>query len=86
MRKLKMADDAAEPVPRAAESPPAALTGDEKIDDIVAAHSALRLPLMSYGFCTCCSGSLTLRQNAEVRGLPLDVILADLNRELAKDA
>lgn len=62
------------------------LTGDEVLDALVAAHPALRLSLMSYGMCTCCSGSLTLRQNAVVRGLPLGMILDDLNREIAKGA
>ncbi|MFA5896489.1 MAG: hypothetical protein WC985_06240 [Thermoplasmata archaeon] len=85
MRKRKMVGGAAEGSPKLTSST-TALTGDEKIGDLVASHPGLRLPLMSYGFCTCCSGSLTLRQNAEVRGLPLHVILEDLNRELAKSA
>jgi len=85
MRKRKMVGEAAERSPKLTSSA-TALTGDEKIDDLVASHPGLRLPLMSYGLCTCCSGSLTLRQNAEVRGLPLHVILEDLNRELANSA
>ncbi len=58
------------------------LTGDETIDEVLAAHPDLRLPLMGFGLCACCTGTLTLRQNAEVRGLPLDTLLTDLNREL----
>ncbi len=63
-----------------------ALTGEETVDGLVTAHPGLRLTLMSYGLCTCCSGSLTLRQTAAARGIPLGVVLADLERELAKGA
>ncbi len=62
------------------------LTGDETIDEIVAQHPDLRVPMMAYGLCTCCSGSLSLRQTAAARGIPLETILADLDRELAKGA
>ncbi len=65
---------------------PPALSGDETVDGLITAHPGLRLVLMSYGLCTCCSGSLTLRQTAAARGIPLGVILADLERELAKGA
>jgi len=73
--------------PSASSAPPRTpLTGDERVDDLVAAHPELRLPLMSHGSCACCTGGLTLRQNAEVRGLPLAAVLEDLNREIAKGA
>ncbi len=62
------------------------LTGDETVDQVIETHPALRLAMMSYGLCTCCSGGLTLRQTAAARGIPLGVILADLERELAKGA
>lgn len=65
---------------------PPVLTGDESVDGLITDHPGLRLAMMSYGLCTCCSGSLTLRQTAAARGIPLDVILADLDRELAKGA
>lgn len=65
---------------------PPVLSGDETVDGLITDHPGLRLPLMSYGLCTCCSGSLTLRQTAAARGIPLDVVLADLERELAKGA
>ncbi len=66
-------------------SPPI-LTGDETVDEVIEKHPARRLALMSYGLCTCCSGGLTLRQTAAARGIPLGVILADLERELAQGA
>lgn len=62
------------------------LTGDETVDEVMTRHPGLRLAMMSYGLCTCCSGSLTLRQSAAARGIPLEVILADLQQELAKGA
>ncbi len=62
------------------------LTGDETVDEVIQKHPSLRLALMSYGLCTCCSGSLTLRRTAAARGIPLGVILEDLERELAKGA
>lgn len=62
------------------------LTGGETVDGLISEPAGLRLPMMSYGLCTCCSGSLTLRQNAAARGIPLGVILADRQRELAKGA
>lgn len=62
------------------------LTGDETVDQVMTQHPALRLAMMSYGLCTCCSGSLTLRQSAAARGIRLDVILADLQREIANGA
>ncbi len=62
------------------------LTGDETVDEIVAQHPGLRSTLMAFGLCTCCSGGLTLRQNAEAHGVPLRTILADLEDELAKGA
>ncbi len=65
---------------------PPKLTGDETVDGLIGEHPGLRLALMSYGLCTCCSGSLTLRQTAAARGIPLDVVLTDLQRELAKGA
>ncbi len=65
---------------------PPVLTGDETVDDVIQQHPALRLAMMSYGLCTCCSGGLTLRQTAAARGIPLGVILSDLERELAKGA
>jgi hypothetical protein len=65
---------------------PPVLTGNETVDGLILEHPGLRLAMMSYGLCTCCSGSLTLRQTAAARGIPLDVILADLERELAKGA
>jgi len=67
-------------------SVPHVLTGDETVDEVVERHPALRTTMTSYGLCTCCSGGLTLRQNAEARGLPLPAILADLEQELAKGA
>ena len=72
--------------PSMGSSEPTVLTGDETVDEIVTQHPGLRLAMMSYGLCTCCSGSLTLRQTAAARGLPFGVILADLQRELAKGA
>lgn len=73
-------------VPRASMSPyaPPVLTGDETVDEVIENHPCLRLALMSYGLCTCCSGNLTLRATAAARGIPLAVILGDLERELAK--
>lgn len=77
---------------RASAEPPLApstaprLTGDETVDEIITNHPGLRLPMMSYGLCTCCSGSLTLQQTAAARGIPIGVILEDLERELAKGA
>lgn len=65
---------------------PPVLTGDETVDEVIQNHPGLRLAMMSYGLCTCCSGSLTLRQTAAARGIPLGVILEDLERELAKGA
>ncbi len=65
---------------------PPVLTGDETVDEVVEAHPGLRLALMSYGLCTCCSGNLSLRQTAAARGVPLGVVLADLEQELAKGA
>lgn len=65
---------------------PPVLTGDETVDDVIQGHPGLRLAMMSYGLCTCCSGGLTLRQTAAARGIPLGVILSDLERELAKGA
>ena len=65
---------------------PPVLTGDETVDEVIQQHPSLRLALMSYGLCTCCSGGLTLRQTAVARGVPLGVILEDLERELAKGA
>lgn len=65
---------------------PPVLTGDETVDEVIQSHPSLRLPLMSYGLCTCCSGNLTLRQTAAARGIPLDVVLTDLEGELAKGA
>ena len=62
------------------------LTGDETVDSVLTEHPGLQLAMMSYGLCTCCSGSLPLRQTAAARGVPLDVILADLEGELAKGA
>lgn len=62
------------------------LTGDETVDGLVERYPALRLTLMSYGLCTCCSGSLTLRQSAAARGIPLGTVLSDLTAELAKSA
>lgn len=61
-----------------------ALTGEETVDEIVERHPALRPTLIAYGLCTCCSGGLTLRQNAEAHGVSLSAILADLERERAK--
>ena len=83
MRKLKMAG-----APEVAMAPSVSgpLTGDETVDELVAAHPALRVPLMAYGVCTCCSGSVTLRQNTEAHGIPLEAVLEDLRRELAKTA
>lgn len=69
-------------VPRA----PPKLTGEETVDGLVGEHPGIRLALMSYGLCTCCSGSLTLRQTAAARGIPLDRVLEDLQQELAKGA
>ncbi len=65
---------------------PPVLTGEETVDEVIQKHPGLRLAMMSYGLCTCCSGGLTLRQTAAARGIPLGVILADLERELAKGA
>ncbi len=65
---------------------PPVLTGDETVDEVIQRHPGLRLALMSYGLCTCCSGGLTLRQTAAARGIPLGVILEDLEGELAKGA
>ena len=65
---------------------PPVLSGDETVDGLITEHPGLRLALMSYGLCTCCSGSLTLRQTAAARGIPLGVVLADLQQELAKGA
>lgn len=79
----KVSPVAAEAAVELPEAPP---TGDETVDEIVDQHPDLRLVLMSYGLCTCCSGGLTLRQNAEAHGVPLAVILLDLERELAKGA
>ena len=62
------------------------LTGDETVDEIITTHPGLRLPMMSYGLCTCCSGGLTLKQTAAARGIPIGVVLEDLERELAKGA
>ncbi len=79
-------------VPRAASTIPAGtsvaphLTGDETVDEVIEQHPGLQATLMAYGLCTCCSGGLTLRQNAEAHGVPLSVILADLDHELAKGA
>ncbi len=67
-------------------SQPSPLTGEETVDEVTARHPALRLALMSYGLCTCCSGHLTLRQTASARGIPLDVLLGDLQQELSKGA
>lgn len=83
MRKLKMAG-AREPAVAPSVSGP--LTGDETVDAVVAAHPGLRAPLMAYGVCTCCSGSMTLRENAAARGIPLEAVLEDLRQELAKTA
>lgn len=65
---------------------PPILSGDETVDEIIQQHPGLRLALMSYGLCTCCSGGLTLHQTAAARGVPLGVVLADLEGELAKGA
>lgn len=65
---------------------PPVLTGDETVDEVIQQRPGLRLAMMSYGLCTCCSGSLTLRQTASARGIPLGVILSDLEHELAKGA
>jgi len=65
---------------------PPVLSGDETVDGLITEHPGLRLALMSYGLCTCCSGSLTLRQTAAARGIPLGVVLGDLQQELAKGA
>ncbi len=75
-----------EPAAHAAAHAPRALTGDETVDAIVDTYPQLRPVLMAYGLCTCCSGSLSLRQNAEAHGLSLSEILADLESELAKGA
>lgn len=83
MRKLTMADGRG---PAVASADPGTLTGDETVDDLVAAHPALRVPLMAYGVCTCCGAAMTLRQNAEAHGVPLEAVLEDLRRELAKPA
>ncbi len=72
------------PLPTPAVTPRTPLTGDETVDEVVALRPDLRTTLMAYGLCTCCSGGLTLRQNAEAHGVPLSVILADLEHELAK--
>ena len=63
-----------------------ALTGDETVDAVVEQYPPLRPALMSYGLCTCCSGNLSLRQTAAARGIPLDLLLSDLEQELAKGA
>ncbi len=82
--RLKPKSTLAEP-PLGPYTPPQ-LTGDETVDEVITSHPALRLAMMSYGLCTCCSGGLTLKQTAAARGIPIGVILEDLERELAKGA
>lgn len=60
----------------------AALTGDERLADILAAYPAAEFVLLSYGLCSCCAGDTTLRTNAELRGIPVERILEDLRRSL----
>ncbi len=88
MTEAKMTPKPKRPVQEPSLGPfePPVLTGDETVDEIMTRHPGLRLAMMSYGLCTCCSGSLTLKQTAAVRGIPLGVILADLQQELAKGA
>ena len=84
MRKLKAPDETTSREPRMAPQVSAPLSGDETIDNLVAGHPGLRPSLLSYGICTCCSGTMTLRQYVRLRGLPLSMILDDLNRDLAQ--
>ncbi len=87
MRPLKMApapERDARPRPKRPKSSSSSLTGEELIADVVTDNPELRLLLLSYGVCSCCCGDSTLKMSAEMRGIPLETILDDIRRELAK--
>src|SRR4051794_6719858 len=56
---------------------------DSTIDEVVAAGPALRKALQARGIDTCCGGSLTLGEAAELRGVALEDLLAGL-REVSR--
>ncbi len=64
----------------------AGISGDETVNEVLERHPELGPALMAFGLCTCCSGGLTLRQNAEAHGVPLSDVLRSLRDELAKGA
>lgn len=76
--------EGARPRPRRRRLSSSSLTGRELVADVVADYPELRLILLSYGVCSCCCGDSSLKMSAEVRGIPVETILDDLRRELAK--